>query len=566
MNSAAIPLPAWARTTLPIALLGSILIWAALPPIALGWLGWIAPVPWLLLVRMDLLPGRQPYRRLYFAGLIFWLLAIHWLRLPHPAVIPLWLLLCAYLAFYLPVFVALSRVAVHRLRLPLWLAAPVVWTGLELARAHLLTGFLMGSLAHSQVNWIQLIQVGDIVGEYGVDFLVMLVAACIAIVVPLGANAKQQPIVRRLAAMIPAALVLAAALSYGHMRLAEAFPTDAANAQTGPRIALIQGNSLADWKLDTDRQRQIMDEYVGLSEKAIAEAKITGDGRLPNLVVWPETMYRNPLRGFDPGFQLPTGVKTTTDEIVAADRRELTNLATHLGVPILVGIDRLQFRVGSDAPADRPAFRAYNTAALATPNGQTVTTYDKVHLVMFGEYVPFSHYIPVLERLSSLTGSVEAGEGPVALCTPRDCYIPSICYETAIPHVIRRQVATLETDSQRPVALVNLTNDAWYWGSSELDMHLACGVFRAVESRLPLVIAANGGTSAWIDHVGRVRAKSPKQQPTFIIADIERSQMQSLYVRYGDWFSDLCLIGCIIFAAVGWKSRRDLRKVIETKT
>jgi apolipoprotein N-acyltransferase len=394
----------------------------------------------------------------------------------------------------------------------------------------------------------------------------MLVAACIASVFPIGTTFRQQPLARRLATLIPAAMVLTGALIYGHVRLKHAFTNAQSRDHAGPRIALIQGNALADWKLDIERQQEIMDEYISLSEKAIAQAKTTGDGRLPNLVVWPETMYRNALWGFDPDFKLPTGSNTTTDKLVASHRRELTNLATHLGTPILVGIDRIQFRVDGDAPADRPAFRAYNTAALATPNGQTVTTYDKVHLVMFGEYVPFSHLIPVLERLSSLTGSVEAGEGPVALCTGGDCYIPSICYETAIPHVIRRQVSTLETDGQRPVALVNLTNDAWYWGSSELDMHLACGVFRAVESRLPLVIAANGGTSAWVDHVGRVRAESPKQQPTFIIADIERSDMQSLYVRYGDWFAAICLICCLILAAIGWKSRRDLRKVIETKT
>ena len=68
---------------------------------------------------------------------MFWLLTIHWLRLPHPALYLGWLALSAYLAIYLPVFVGLSRVAVHRFDLPLWLAAPVVWTGLELARAHL---------------------------------------------------------------------------------------------------------------------------------------------------------------------------------------------------------------------------------------------------------------------------------------------------------------------------------------------------------------------------------------------------------------------------------------------
>ena len=75
---------------------------------------------------------------------------------------------------------------------------------------------------------------------------------------------------------------------------------------------------------------------------------------------------------------------------------------------------------------------------------------------------------------------------------------------------------------------MNLTNDAWYWGSSELDMHLACDVFRAVETRKPLVIAANGGISAWIDACGRVRAQSPRQTPDVIIADVERGPLPQL--------------------------------------
>jgi apolipoprotein N-acyltransferase len=89
-------------------------------------------------------------------------------------------------------------------------------------------------------------------------------------------------------------------------------------------------------------------------------------------------------------------------------------------------------------------------------------------------------------------------------------------------------------------------------------------VFRAVETRLPLVIAANGGISAWIDHLGRVRAKSPRQQADVIIADIEPSDIQSYYVRYGDWFAGSCLACCTVLAALGWKSQRNLRKVIQT--
>ena len=151
---------------------------------------------------------------------MFWLATIHWLRLPHPALYLGWFALSAYLAIYLPVFVGLSRVAMFRFDLPLWLAAPVVWTGLELARAHLLTGFLMASLAHTQANWTQLIQISDVVGEYGVDFLVMMVAACVAEVLRIVFFSPQskfrvpQSKVRRSAvAMVPAIVGLAGTLA-----------------------------------------------------------------------------------------------------------------------------------------------------------------------------------------------------------------------------------------------------------------------------------------------------------------------------------------------------------------
>src|SRR3954451_16990040 len=190
MSSAANTLPGWRRSSLPIALAGSLLLWAWLPPLAIGWLGWIAPVPWLIFARMDVLPGRRPYRAVYVAGLAFWLASIYWLCLPHPILSIGWFALSAYLAIYVPIFVGLTRVAVHRYSIPLWLVAPVVWTGLELARAHMLTGFLMASLALTQVNWTTLIQISDLVGEYGVDFLVMLVAASIACQVPLATQGE----------------------------------------------------------------------------------------------------------------------------------------------------------------------------------------------------------------------------------------------------------------------------------------------------------------------------------------------------------------------------------------
>ena len=139
-----------------------------------------APAIWLRLVLMDKLPDRRPYLSLWLGGWIFWLLAVHWTRLPHPLNYLGWVALAAYLGVYLPVTIGLTRVATHRLGAPLWLAAPVVWTGMDWLRGHLLTGFLMASPAHALVDWNLFIQFADCWGEYGVTAMIILVAACLA--------------------------------------------------------------------------------------------------------------------------------------------------------------------------------------------------------------------------------------------------------------------------------------------------------------------------------------------------------------------------------------------------
>jgi apolipoprotein N-acyltransferase len=530
-------------STFSIAIAGGLLMWAVQPPLALAPLAWIAPVPWLMLVRADEMPGRRPYRWLWLAGLIYWLATIQWLRLAHPAVYVGWFALSAYLAAYLPTFVAISRVAVHRWRVPLWLAAPVVWTGLELARAHLFSGFLMGAIAHTQVQFTTIIQIGDLVGEYGVDFLIVAVAAAVtSVLLP----------PRKYLDVLPAVLLIASAALYGHCRVDPTKEVAAVPPRQPVRVALIQGNSLPDWSFNPAKQREIMDEYVGLSFKAVDVAKRTGDGRPIDLLVWPETTFRTGLREFDSNFRLPPGGGKTLEEIAAAGPNDLAALATQLDMPILVGIDRIHYVADPAAPADEPRYHAYNSCALVDRIGKIVGTYDKTHLVAFGEYIPFATWFPFVYKYLPVTGGTEEGDGPKALCTGGVCYAPNICYETAVPHVIREQVTTLIARGQTPDILVNITNDSWYWGSSELDMHLACDVFRAVEARRPMVIAANGGISGWIDAQGRIRNQYPRQKPGVIIADVELNKRDSPYMRYGDWFAGLCLLCTASIVLINW--------------
>jgi apolipoprotein N-acyltransferase len=120
----------------------------------------------------------------------------------------------------------------------------------------------------------------------------------------------------------------------------------------------------------------------------------------------------------------------------------------------------------------------------------------------------------------------------------------NICYETALPAAVRGMVRTLEQAGGRPDLIVNLTNDGWFWGSSELDMHLAAAIFRAVEVRTPLVIAANTGFSGWIDGSGRLLARGPRRATATLRARVEPDGRQSPWLVWGS----LPAWGCVAIA------------------
>jgi apolipoprotein N-acyltransferase len=125
-----------------------------------------------------------------------------------------------------------------------------------------------------------------------------------------------------------------------------------------------------------------------------------------------------------------------------------------------------------------------------------------------------------------------------------------------LSHVIRRQVNALAAEGKEPDILVNLTNDGWFWGSSELDLHLICAVFRAVECRKPFLIAANTGFSAWIDGDGRILEQGPRRAPGVIVAEPQIDGRHSWYLAHGDWFAGVCLAVCVPFGLVGMRRRR----------
>ncbi len=542
------------RSAFAPALGGSLLCWLAFPPVGWSLLAWVAPIAWLLLVRLKELPGRRPYRALWLAGSLFWLLTVHWIRLPHPMNYLAWLVLASYLGIYLPTFVALARGGVHRWGLPLWLVAPVVWTGLDWLRNHVMTGFGMGSLAHTQVEFPAVIQIADLVGEYGVTFLIVLVASCLTSFL-----LDREPWFTRsrLLQLLPAAILLLATLMYGRWQGVEmAFRY---KAPLGARIALIQGNTLADWKSNPDRQTQIMAEYLQLSHDALRQS-LERDGRKVDLVVWPETSFRQTLITTKEGYEPPT--ERVHESMLLAAQKSLAELVRQLQTAVLVGIDRAYLFPDETGELN---FQLFNSSVLVDAHGKILGTYDKMHRVPFGEYIPFAEWFPALYRMTPLTGGIQAGQNPATnLGIENVLFAPNICYETAVPHLLRRQVCSLvELRGTLPDVMINLTNDAWYWGSSELDMHLACGVFRAVEMRIPLVIAANGGLSAHVSRYGQVLQVTERQKTETLLVDLpllgDRPGYLSLYAQWGDWFAIACVLCCMVLAVSGRVAARRIR-------
>lgn len=530
----AAPAQSWWQATLPVALYGQVLLWAALPPLDWSLLAWLAPIPWVLIVRRSGLLGKRPYLALWFSSFLFHLAALYWVTLPHWATSFGWLALSGYLALYFPLFIALARVGVHRLGISAIVAAPVVWTGLELARAHLLSGFGMAAIAHTQYRWPAVLQISDTLGSYGVGFLIVLVAACLARMVPLESTR------RAWWPALPLAAALAGVLLYGHWRLNQQTTTP------GPKVALVQGSIDIDMKYDPSESQRISEQYYGLTRRALREH--------PNvdLVVWPETMFRGSWLMFDDDYRPPDDVSWTPEEATAVSRRNVERLVKPLGVPFLLGIDAWHYQSGQ---TDR-----FNSALLVDRHGNVVDRYDKCHLVPFGEYVFLADKFPWLYNLTPLGSGSTSGDGPRAMQLDGVRYAPNICYENTIAHLIRGQVAQLRAAGQEPDVLVNLTNDGWFWGSAELDMHLACAVFRAIECRKPFLIAANTGFSAAIDSCGRILAQGPRRATGLIVDRPGIDSRRSPYLMLGDVPAGLCLLATCALAFVGvWHWRRERR-------
>ena len=269
-------------------------------------------------------------------------------------------------------------------------------------------------------------------------------------------------------------------------------------ASDAPIVRMVQPNAPQHLKWDPAYRDLFVNTLVELS----------GQGDRPDLIVWPETA-------------VPYLLNFIVDDLSLLDEAAG-------GAPLVFGIQRRD-----------EAGLFYNSMVLMEQGGEITATYDKRHLVPFGEYVPFGD---LLARIGIRGMAVQEGGGFAAGTTPGPLNIPGI--GAAVPLICYEGIFAEEiiTGSSRPRLLLLITNDGWFGQAAGPYQHLAQARLRAIEQGLPMVRVGNTGISAMIDAQGRVLASLPLGVEGVLDAALPATGVAPAYTFVGDWPVALMLL------------------------
>jgi len=524
------------------------------PPVGWAALAWIAMVPFILACSPDAKP-LLPALASYLISLCYWLGNLYWVR---PVTFAGWGAFCLYIALLWPILVFALRFCRAK-KIPLFLAVPVVFVGAERLQGLFLGGFYWRFLAHGQFQNITLIQIADIFGAAGLSFLIAMVNGLLAeLIIAIGRGN-----ILKVSNFLKTALVCAAligAVLYGRWRINQADKF----VKAGPLVASVQSNVPQSVKESVQADNVILEELLRNSS-ASAQAGA-------ELIVWPETMV---LATLDPKV-LKRLTPSYHCNVVDKTLREHAKNTAFVLVGAYGGLAEIQGDLSIDL------VQRYNSAFLYQPDGtQADKQYNKIHLVPFGEVVPFKKSIPWLYNLLmkftpyDYDYSLDYGkEYTVFEMTTGQAqqkrlykFAVMICYEDTIPEIARR-FARDDQGQKRINWLVNISNDGWFvkftdgkvTPSTELAQHTAVCVFRAVENRLAVLRSANTGISCLIDTVGRMKngflagnlpyqALARKGVPGWFVDRIPIDSRATFFSRYGQWLDFSCAV-CLVLLII----------------
>jgi apolipoprotein N-acyltransferase len=483
-----------------------ILCWMAIAPLLVALLRARQPDTLQIRAGVKLLPARplQAFLLAYSCGVIWYAGTCYWIYntmrqyggVSAPAAVGILILFSLYLAIYHGVFGLLisllaGSIAFSRRAL---LLAPAMWVAVELARTRI-TGFPWDLLGIAQVDNIPLAHVTTFTGVYGLSFEIMVVNAALAAAFLIRREQRK--------VLLLAALGSAVVLQAGLWLVPQMLPTDHSARLVQENIPILQG---PEWT-----KEYFDDTLSDLTRISLSPGP--NQQRLPDLMVWPESPA--PFYTTDPIF-----------------REAVSNIARKAQTWVLAG----SVGTRNAGQSSQRVTQSYNSAALVNPRGEWVGRYDKMHLVPFGEYVPFKSIFGFAGGLSKEVGDFSPGESRAPLQAGGSSLGVFICYESIFPDEVRQLAAN------GAQVFVNISNDGWYGDSGAYAQHLKQARMRAVESNRWLLRDTNTGVTASIDPYGRIVASAPRKIRTAVDAPYAVSNVTTFYTRHGDWFAYLCAI------------------------
>ena len=540
-------------------IVSAIMLTVIQPPLSWAGLAWISLVPFILACSPAVKPGRLAIIS-YLISLLYWLGNLYWIG---PVTTAGWIAFCLYTGLLWPTLAVCLRYCRTK-KIPLFLAVAVLFVGAERLQGLFLGGFFWRYLSHSQYANITLIQIADIFGAAGVSFLIAMVNGLIAELI---IAVSQKNISKNLLKTALVCAVLLATIVYGRWRIGESDKF----IETGPLVASLQSNVPQSVKQSHQASEQIFNELL---QDSYASAEAGAE-----LIVWPETTVQAILDKPVWPFLVCSEVNKIFDEKL---REHSKNTAF-----ILVGAYGGQIQQKNDTEI---RLAKYNSAFLYEPDGkQAKEKYNKIHLVPFGEFIPFRKKLPLLYNLLmkftpyDYDYTLDAGSKyTVFEMTNRKtadinsidqiekeklntkCYKfgVMICYEDTVPAIARK--FTLDPDGRKKLDwLTNISNDGWFVRfknnkvspSTELTQHTATCVFRAVENRLAVLRSVNTGISCLIDTAGRIRngflagtlpylAMDRKGMSGWFLERIPIDKRITFFSKYGQWL-DFCCAACL---------------------
>ncbi len=493
------------RKDLMFSLIASVLLSLSFPPLRLGFLAYIALVPFFLLIEDK--NYKESIRWGYLTGLFMNIGTLYWINL---VTVPGAIAAILYLPIYLIIYALLHTFIRKRLgEKYIYVCIPCLWTGVEYLRSLGVLGFPWSSLAYTQSYYLSLIQYVSFTSVYGVSFWVVTINVFMLLLLKNFSNFKK--VVLYFVVLI---LLLLIPWIYGSIVI----PDEDESAEEKIRVGLIQGNIDPYIKWDD----AFLDENLTIYKELTLEAAQLQ----PQLIIWPETAVPDYLR---------------ISNLYLTNIRELLS---KIYVPIITGAP--DFKYLSDQ-----TYLTFNGVFLLIPSRYNFQVYHKIHLVPFGERVPFTETFPFikdfLESLEMGEGNFSPGNEVISFRVPisshnknsktdqlelGQIYAPVvICFESLFPELIRKFI------QKGADILVIITNDAWFKRSAAPYHHAQMAVFRAIEHRVSIARCANTGVSMFVNPYGRTLKSTPIFQKMYIIDEIPLRTETTFFTQYGNVFT-----------------------------